>query len=221
VDNVLLDAVLSRHLEANDRADDEALAGNHLTAEGTAESKAAHLLIKLGAQRIDRRDRDRTRVYTHPTAAVLYAPIAAAALLAGEAVKKADTPGATIRRLQAKALRGAAVRSGHRVGRGRHRYRLCDRHRLRDGHRRCARLLREHVRAFFLVLRFQKKHAFAVCIRTENQNQPSFSPFGPHEISVLIELKIGRLRYFFTDVPPQPISQPVCVPDVDRPKPLD
>ena len=59
-------------------------------------------------------------------------------------------------------------------------------------------------------------HAFAVCIRTENQNQPSFSPFGPHEISVLIELKIGRLRYFFTDVPPQPNSPPVCVPDADR-----
>ena len=58
-------------------------------------------------------------------------------------------------------------------------------------------------------------HAFAVCIRTENQNQPSFSPFGPHEISVLIELKIGRLRYFLTDVPPQPNSPPVCVPDAD------
>ena len=27
---------------------------------------------------------------------------------------------------------------------------------------------------------------FTVCIRTENQNQASFSPFGPHEISVLI-----------------------------------
>ena len=59
-------------------------------------------------------------------------------------------------------------------------------------------------------------HAFAVCIRTENQNQPSFSPFGPHEISVLIELKIWRLRYFLTDVPPQPNSPPVCVPDADR-----
>ena len=58
-------------------------------------------------------------------------------------------------------------------------------------------------------------HAFAVCIRTENQNQPSFSPFGPHEISVLIELKIGRLRYFLTAVPPQPNSPPVSVPDAD------
>ena len=58
-------------------------------------------------------------------------------------------------------------------------------------------------------------HVFTVCIRTENQNQPSFSPFGPHEISVLIELKIGRLRYFLTDVPPQPNSPPVSVPDAD------
>ena len=32
----------------------------------------------------------------------------------------------------------------------------------------------------------------------------SFSPFGQHEISVLIELILGHLRYFVTDVPPQP-----------------
>ena len=50
--------------------------------------------------------------------------------------------------------------------------------------------------------------AFAVCIRTENQNQASFSPFGPHEISVLIELTLGHLRYHLTDVPPQPNSPP-------------
>ena len=62
-------------------------------------------------------------------------------------------------------------------------------------------------------------HAFTVCIHTENQNQMSFYPFVLHEISVLIELKIGRLRYFLTDVPPQPNSPPVCVPDADRPKP--
>ena len=36
-------------------------------------------------------------------------------------------------------------------------------------------------------------HVFTVCIRTENQNQASFSRFGPHEISVLIEFK--RLSY--------------------------
>jgi hypothetical protein len=51
-------------------------------------------------------------------------------------------------------------------------------------------------------------HAFAVCIRTENQNQTSFSPFGPHEISVHIELILGHLRYHLTDVPPQPNSPP-------------
>ena len=28
--------------------------------------------------------------------------------------------------------------------------------------------------------------------------------FGPHEISVLIELTLGHLRYHLTDVPPQP-----------------
>ena len=43
-------------------------------------------------------------------------------------------------------------------------------------------------------------HVFTVCIRTENQNQASSSPFGPHEISVLIELTLGHLRYHLTDV---------------------
>ena len=51
-------------------------------------------------------------------------------------------------------------------------------------------------------------HAFAVCIRTENQNQASFSPFSLHEISVLVELTLGHLRYYLTDVPPQPNSPP-------------
>ena len=60
-------------------------------------------------------------------------------------------------------------------------------------------------------------HAFAVCIRTENQNQPSFSPFGPHEISVLIELTLGHLRYHLTDVPPQPNSPPDYVFRTDQP----
>jgi hypothetical protein len=36
----------------------------------------------------------------------------------------------------------------------------------------------------------------------------SFSPFGPHEISVLIELILGHLCYRLTDVPPQPNSLP-------------
>ena len=47
-------------------------------------------------------------------------------------------------------------------------------------------------------------HASTVWIRTENENQASFSPCGPHEISVLIELTLGHLRYHLTDVPLQP-----------------
>ena len=60
-------------------------------------------------------------------------------------------------------------------------------------------------------------HAFTVCIHTENQNQVSFYPFVLHEISVLIELTLGHLRYHLTDVPPQPNSQPDGVLDEDRP----
>ena len=59
-------------------------------------------------------------------------------------------------------------------------------------------------------------HAFTVCIHTENQNQVSFYPFVLHEISVLIELTLGHLRYHLTDVPPQPNSQPDSVFDTDR-----
>jgi hypothetical protein len=59
-------------------------------------------------------------------------------------------------------------------------------------------------------------HAFTVCIRTENQNQMSFYPFVLHEISVLIELILGHLRYLLTDVPPQPNSQPDSVIESDR-----
>ena len=62
-------------------------------------------------------------------------------------------------------------------------------------------------------LKFKKSkgsigHAFTVCIHTENQNQESFYPFILHEISVLIELPLGHLRYRLTDVPPQPNSPP-------------
>ena len=60
-------------------------------------------------------------------------------------------------------------------------------------------------------------HVFTVCIRTENQNQASFSPFGLHEISVLIELTLGHLRYCLTDVPPQPNSPPDNVIRADQP----
>ncbi|KAL1371498.1 hypothetical protein AAHE18_01G136600 [Arachis hypogaea] len=38
-------------------------------------------------------------------------------------------------------------------------------------------------------------HAFTVRIRTGNQNQTSFYPSIPHEISVLVELILGHLRY--------------------------
>ena len=51
-------------------------------------------------------------------------------------------------------------------------------------------------------------HNFLARIRTENQRQASFSPFGLHEISVLNELTVGHLRYRLTDVPPQPNSPP-------------
>ncbi|CAN6967581.1 unnamed protein product [Brassica rapa subsp. trilocularis] len=60
-------------------------------------------------------------------------------------------------------------------------------------------------------------HAFTVRIRTENQNQTSFYPFVPHEISVLVELILGHLRYLLTDVPPQPNSPPDNFLHPDRP----
>uniref|UniRef100_A0A6N2N938 Senescence-associated protein n=1 Tax=Salix viminalis TaxID=40686 RepID=A0A6N2N938_SALVM len=56
-------------------------------------------------------------------------------------------------------------------------------------------------------------HAFTVRIRTGNQNQTSFV----HEISVLVELILGHLRYLLTDVPPQPNSPPDNVFRPDRP----
>ena len=60
-------------------------------------------------------------------------------------------------------------------------------------------------------------HAFTVCIYTENQNQVSFYPFVLHEISILIKLTLGHLRYHLTVVPPQPNSQPDSVFGSDRP----
>ena len=60
-------------------------------------------------------------------------------------------------------------------------------------------------------------HAFTVRIRTGNQNQMSFYPFVPHEISVLVELILGHLRYLLTDVPPQPNSPPDNVFRLDQP----
>ncbi|KAK7353860.1 hypothetical protein VNO80_19313 [Phaseolus coccineus] len=49
-------------------------------------------------------------------------------------------------------------------------------------------------------------HAFTIRICTGNQNQMSFDPFVPHEISILVEFILGHLRYLLTDVPPQPNS---------------
>ncbi|KAI3481420.1 hypothetical protein L1887_56145 [Cichorium endivia] len=60
-------------------------------------------------------------------------------------------------------------------------------------------------------------HAFTVRIRTGNQNQTSFYPSVPHEISVLVELILGHLRYLLTDVPPKPNSPPDNVFRPDRP----
>lgn len=54
-------------------------------------------------------------------------------------------------------------------------------------------------------------HAFAVRIRTENQDQASFCPFALREVSVLSELALGHLRYLLTDVPPQPNYPPDAV----------
>src|SRR6476646_1494239 len=54
-------------------------------------------------------------------------------------------------------------------------------------------------------------HTFMVCIHTENQNQGSFYPFVLLKISVLHESPLGHLRYFLTDVPPQPNSPPANV----------
>ncbi|PHT26078.1 Regulator of rDNA transcription protein 15 [Capsicum baccatum] len=60
-------------------------------------------------------------------------------------------------------------------------------------------------------------HAFTVRIRTGNQNQTSFYPSVPHEISVLVELILGHLRYLLIDVPPQPNSPPDNVFRPNRP----
>ena len=61
-------------------------------------------------------------------------------------------------------------------------------------------------------------HTFMVCIHTENQNQGDFYPFVLLEISVLNESPLGHLRYYLTDVPPQPNSPPDNVFNPDQPK---
>ncbi|PHT27245.1 Regulator of rDNA transcription protein 15 [Capsicum baccatum] len=60
-------------------------------------------------------------------------------------------------------------------------------------------------------------HAFTVRIRTGNKNQKSFYPSVRHDISFLVELILGHLRYLLTDVPPQPNTPPDNVLSTDRP----
>ncbi|PHT29167.1 Regulator of rDNA transcription protein 15 [Capsicum baccatum] len=60
-------------------------------------------------------------------------------------------------------------------------------------------------------------HTFMVLIRTGSQNKTSFYPSVPHEISILLELILGHLRYLLTDVQPRPNSSPDNVIQPDRP----
>ncbi|KAL1231566.1 hypothetical protein TSPI_01381 [Trichinella spiralis] len=63
-------------------------------------------------------------------------------------------------------------------------------------------------------------HAFAVSIRTGNQNQVSLCPFTLGEVSVLAELTLGHLRYRLTDVPPQSNSPSDTVSGANHFKPI-
>ncbi len=58
--------------------------------------------------------------------------------------------------------------------------------------------------------------AFTVRTHTENQDQASFCPSAPREVSVLPELALGHLRYRLTGVPPQSNSPPATVPGTGR-----
>ena len=49
----------------------------------------------------------------------------------------------------------------------------------------------------------------------------SFYPYVLHEISVLIELILGHLCYFLTDVPPQPNSPPDYVFGISHSKKIE
>ena len=61
--------------------------------------------------------------------------------------------------------------------------------------------------------------AFAAPIGTGDQGQTGFYPSILHGIPVLDEPIIGHLRCSFTDVPPQPNSQPGAVSCIDRREP--
>ena len=58
--------------------------------------------------------------------------------------------------------------------------------------------------------------AFTVRTRTGSPDQASLGPYALHEISVLVELALGHLRYRLTDVPPQSNSPPERVLDSQR-----
>ncbi|OBQ46459.1 hypothetical protein VQ01_15595 [Tamlana sp. s12] len=58
--------------------------------------------------------------------------------------------------------------------------------------------------------------AFTVRTRTESQDQASFCPSAPREVSGLPELALGHLRYALTGVPPQSNSPPDAVPGAGR-----
>ena len=59
--------------------------------------------------------------------------------------------------------------------------------------------------------------AFTVRARTGSPDQASLGPYALHEISVLVELALGHLRYRLTDVPPQSNSPPDNVLGAGRP----
>src|SRR4029434_3815714 len=58
--------------------------------------------------------------------------------------------------------------------------------------------------------------SFTVRIHTDNQDQASFCPSAPREVSGLPELALGHLRYSLTGVPPQLNSTPATVPGAAR-----
>ena len=58
--------------------------------------------------------------------------------------------------------------------------------------------------------------AFAVRIRTENQDQASFCSLTLHEVSVLAELALGHPHYHLTDLSPQSNFPPDTVLGQDR-----
>ena len=53
--------------------------------------------------------------------------------------------------------------------------------------------------------------AFTVHTLTESRDQASIGPCALYEISGLVELALGHLRYRLTDVPPQSNSPPESV----------